>query len=147
MDEKLEMALKGGTFRYLVENQLTGIRKKYGLKKVDLEVLYFLAHNSDKDTPTSIYHGLKINRGHVSQAIDALYKKSLISAAPDEIDRRHMHYAITEAADEIVADMEKIHNYLDEVIFFGLSQEEIEQYKKTTDKILNNIEKICKKDM
>ncbi len=146
MDEKLELALKGGMFRRLIERQFFEIRRKYNLKKVDIEVLYFLAKNQEEDTPTGIYQRMKLNRGHVSQAIDALYGKGLILAVPDKMDRRHMHYKISETAGDIIEDMERIHRLLDQQIFKGLTQDEIRQYKITTEKILNNIENICEQN-
>lgn len=143
MDGKLELALKGGMFKRLIEQQFYEIRQKYDLKKVDIEVLYFLAKNQAEDTPTAIYQCLKLNRGHVSQAIDALYRKGLILAMPDKTDRRHMHYKISETADVIIEDMERIHRILDQQVFKGLTEDEIRQYKMTTEKILKNIENIC----
>ena len=38
MDEKIEIALKGGEFKRLMENRFCEIRAKYDLKKVDIEV-------------------------------------------------------------------------------------------------------------
>lgn len=144
MDESLEVALKGGMFKRLIESQFSETRQKYNLKKVDLEVLYFLAHNREQDTPTCIYQHLRLNRGHVSQAIDALYRRGLIFATPDSTDRRLTHYAISDSANGIIAEMEKVHEYLDQKIFCGISKEEIEQYKITTQKIMNNIETLYK---
>ena len=44
MDEQLEVALKGGEFKRLFESQFVDIKKRYDLKKVDIEVLYFLSN-------------------------------------------------------------------------------------------------------
>ena len=59
MDEQLEVALKGGEFKRLLESFFSDIKKKYDLKKVDIEVLFFLSQCSDDDTPTDIK--VKIN--------------------------------------------------------------------------------------
>ena len=142
MDEQLEIALKGGDFKHLMESRFSVIKKEYDLKKVDIEVLYYLSRSANENTPTDIYRKLKLNRGHVSQAIDDLYRKELITAVPDKNDRRYMHYLVSDSAGVIIAEIAKIKRELDQQIFQGISQEEIAAYKKTTDKIFRNIQKL-----
>ena len=88
MDENIEIALKGGEFKRLLEYQFNIIKSTYGLKKVDIDVLFFLSNCNSENTPTDIYKRLRLNRGHVSQAIDALMKKGYLVAMPDSEDRR-----------------------------------------------------------
>ncbi|MCI5623950.1 MULTISPECIES: MarR family winged helix-turn-helix transcriptional regulator [Anaerostipes] len=142
MDEQLEIALKGGDFKHLMESRFSVIKKEYDLKKVDIEVLYYLSRSANENTPTDIYRKLKLNRGHVSQAIDDLYRKELITAVPDKNDRRYMHYLVSDSAGVIIAEIAKIKRELDQQIFQGISQEEIAAYKKTTEKIFRNIQKL-----
>ena len=137
MDEQLEIALKGGDFKHLMESRFSVIKKEY-----DFEVLYYLSRSANENTPTDIYRKLKLNRGHVSQAIDDLYRKELITAVPDKNDRRYMHYLVSDSAGVIIAEIAKIKRELDQQIFQGISQEEIAAYKKTTEKIFRNIQKL-----
>ena len=139
MDEQLEVALKGGEFKRLLESQFSEIRKKYDLKKVDMEVLFFLSNCDDEDTPTDIYRHLKLNRGHVSQAIDDLCRRNLIVAIPDRNDRRFMHYKISDRAEAIIRDIASVSEEIDRKIFMGISEEEMILYKKITDKVYYNI--------
>lgn len=39
MEEQVEVILRGGQFKMLLEKQLLGIREKYGLKRIEVEVL------------------------------------------------------------------------------------------------------------
>lgn len=142
MDAQLEIALKGGDFKHLLESRFSEIKKEYNLKKVDIEVLYYLSGCSDENTPTDIYRKLKLNRGHVSQAIDYLYRRELIIAIPDEDDRRYTHYLVADSAGVIIAEIAKIKEELDQQIFHGISEEEIEAYKKITEKIFRNIQEL-----
>lgn len=142
MDEQLEIALKGGVFKHLIESRFTRIKKNYNLKKVEIEVLYFLSNCKDKNTPTDIYKKLGLNRGHVSQAIDSLYRRKLIIAVPDQNDRRYMHYSVSDDAVEIIEEIAEIKKELDKQIFRGITEEEIIAYKKTTEKIIRNIQQL-----
>ncbi len=142
VDEQLELALKGGDFKRLMESRFSVIKKEYNLKKVDIEVLYYLSKCTEENTPTDIYRRLKLNRGHVSQAIDYLYRRELITAIPDKKDRRYMHYLVTDSAKVIIAEISKTKRELGEQIFKGLSREEIAAYQKTTEKIFRNIHEL-----
>lgn len=142
MDEQLEMALKGGDFKHLLESRFAKIKNDYDLKKVDIEVLYFLSNCKDKNTPTDIYKKLGLNRGHVSQAIDTLCRRKLIIAVPDQKDRRYMHYSVSDDAAKIVDEIAEIKRDLNKEIFRGITEEEIAAYKKTTEKIFRNIQQL-----
>ena len=41
MDVQMEMILKGGQFKKLLEEQSLELRQKYDMKKAELEILYF----------------------------------------------------------------------------------------------------------
>jgi DNA-binding MarR family transcriptional regulator len=139
MDEQLETALKGGDFKRLLDNQLDEIKKKYNLKKVEIEVLFFLSKCGNENTPTDITKRLNLNRGHVSQAIDVLLKRKYIAAVADEKDRRCMHYTITTDAVLIIDEIANVKKQMDQQILKGISEDELEIYKKVWDKMIKNI--------
>jgi DNA-binding MarR family transcriptional regulator len=139
MDEQMEVALRGGDFKHLVDMQFDEIKKKYGLKKVEIETLFYLSKCGNENTPTDITRRLNLNRGHVSQAIDALLKKELIAAAADKQDRRCMHYTITIGAVAIIDEIANAKKKMDEQILKGITEEELAAYRKITKKIITNI--------
>ena len=63
MDVQMEMILKGGQFKKLLEEQSLELRQKYDMKKAELEILYFLSHSGMHDTSTDIHQQLLMNRG------------------------------------------------------------------------------------
>jgi DNA-binding MarR family transcriptional regulator len=142
MEEQLEIALKGNDFKRMLEVQFEEIKNKHGLKKVEIEVLFYLSKCGDEDTPTDVTNRLNLNRGHVSQAIDSLLQKDLIISIPDEQDRRCMHYAITPKASQIIEEIAVAKDNMDKIIFKGITKEEIEIYKKITEKMIKNIRDI-----
>jgi DNA-binding MarR family transcriptional regulator len=139
VDEQLEIALKGGDFKRLIDMQFDEIKKKHGLKKVEIEVLFFLSKCGNENTPTDITKRLNLNRGHVSQAIDALLKKELIVAAADAQDRRCMHYTITTNAVAVIDEIANAKEKMDRQILNGITEEELELYKKISNKMIKNI--------
>jgi DNA-binding MarR family transcriptional regulator len=142
MDEQLEIALKGGDFKHLIDTQFDEIKKKYGMKKVEIEVLFFLSKCGSENTPTDITKRLNLNRGHVSQAIDILLKRQLIAAVADEQDRRCMHYTITTNAVPVIDEIANVKKKMDEQILKGITEEELEIYKKISQKMIRNIREL-----
>jgi DNA-binding MarR family transcriptional regulator len=139
MDEQLEVALRGGDFKHLVDMQFNEIKKKYGLKKVEIETLFYLSKCGSENTPTDITRRLNLNRGHVSQAIDVLLKKELVVAAADKKDRRSMHYTVTADAVAIIDEIANAKEKMDTQILKGITEEELAVYRKITEKIITNI--------
>ena len=142
MDGQIESILKGGKFRKLMEEQIGEIRKKYDMKKAELEILYFLSRCYGHNTSTDIHDQLLMNRGHISQAVDRLCKRKFISAIPDERDRRYVHYILLDSAREIVRELSTQYEELNCKILDGISEEELEIFQRVAAKIRNNMEKL-----
>jgi DNA-binding MarR family transcriptional regulator len=143
MDEELEIALKGGDFKHFLDAQFDEIKKKHDLKKVEIEVLFFLSKCGSENTPTDVSKRLNLTRGHVSQAIDVLLKKHYITAEADEADRRCMHYHITEDAVLLIDEIAAVKNQMDRQILKGITEEELALYKKISEQIMSNIREMC----
>ena len=144
MEERIENALRGGEFKKLLENQFSEIKTKYSLKVVEIRVLYYLSECGEHNTPTDIHHRLKLNRGHVSQAILSLCNKDYITAVPDREDHRRMHYFVSDQVRDIIRDVTAVRQKLDEELFYGVSQEEMEVYNQVVGKIGGNIRRMMK---
>jgi MarR family transcriptional regulator for hemolysin len=142
MEEQIEVALKGQDFKHVIDKQFDSMKKKYNLKKVELEVLFYLAKCDKNNTPTDVTLHLNLNRGHVSQAIDTLLKRNLIAASVDEKDRRIMHYAITAYAGDIIDEVGAVKEQLEQQILEGITEKELAEYKRISEKMLANIRKL-----
>ena len=79
MKRPVEVILRGGQFKQLTEQELTELRKKYDLKRIELEVIYFLSICGDEDTVVSIHDYLNANRGHISQTVFRLCQRGYVS--------------------------------------------------------------------
>lgn len=142
MNTQIEMILRGGKFMKLLDEHNKSLRHKYDMKKAELEILYYLSHCGEKNTSTDIHHYLVMNRGHISQAVDSLCKKKYLIATPDHTDRRYMHYELTEAALEMVKEIGEQHEKIVKLILDGISEEEMQAFKHTSDKIWRNMDKL-----
>ena len=136
-----ELTLRGSMIKKLIERELRDFRESYGLKRIEIEVLYLLA-NSSKDTVAEIAAFLDANRGHISQTVESLCQKGYITPVPDRKDRRYIHFELTERGKDLSVPIRERWNALTEDVFRGISPEELEQYKSTSMKIRHNIERL-----
>lgn len=142
MDRQVESILQGGQFKKLLDEQSAELRRKYDLKKAELEILYFLSRCGEHNTSTDIHYQLMMNKGHISQAVDSLCRRNFIMAIPDKEDRRYIHYEILDSAQEIVEEMAKRREETNRKIFEGISEEELKVFAEVSAKIRNNIKKL-----
>ena len=140
MESSTEGILRGGKFKKLIESRLSDIKDKTGLKRVDIEVLYFLSKEKEHNTMTDICQHLQMNKGHISSVMDSLCKKGYIVQTPDKNDRRYMHFSLTDKGKEVAVEIEKIWKDIKNELYYGLTDEEIASFRTTFHKICKNIE-------
>lgn len=146
MEEQVEIILRGGQFKLLLERQFFNVREKYGLKRVELEVLFFLSKCGENNTSTDICRRLKLNKGHVSQAVDSLCRQGYLEMAVDREDRRYIHFTVTSKADELVQDMAVRWRNMNRRIFEGISEEDLKIFKKVSARIGENMSRLAEQD-
>ena len=144
MKDNFEGILRGGQFKRIIENSLAEIRKKTGLKRVEIEVLYFVSRCGDANTMKDICYHLQMNKGHISIAMDSLCKRGYILQEQDAEDRRYIHYTLNESAYEIVEQIDFEWNKMMECLSEGISQEDMNMFKRISGRIWKNLDKMLK---
>lgn len=142
MNVQMESFLQGGKYRRLQEERILELRRKYKMRRVELEILLFLSRCGTHDTSKDIHHQLMMNKGHISQAVNSLCEKQMLIAIPDQNDRRYVHYKVADSAKEIVADMANYKSRINEQALEGISEKDLKKFKEVADKIVRNIEKL-----
>ena len=142
MEKQVEGILRGGQFKHLAERELAGIRQQYDLKRIEIEVLYFLARNKECNTLADIHHYLNANKGHISQALDCLCKRGYLTAEHDKNDRRYVHFFMTDAANELSNQINAAWGKLRDEVFAGISEEDLACFKRVSAQIAQNMNHI-----
>ncbi len=142
MENQIEAILRGGQFKRIMENQLSVIKQRYGLKRIEIEILYFLSQCGESNTSTDIRRHLEMNKGHISQAVERLCCQGYINAIHDREDRRYVHYAVTGKAELVTREMTEIWKNMTMKIFEGISEEELMVFKQVAHKIENNMNEL-----
>ena len=139
MERQIETFLICAQFKQMMKGCLAGIIEKYGLKRVELEILYYLSKCGEKNTSKDIYHYLNMNKGHISQAVDSLCRQGYLMAVTDAEDRRYVHYFMTEKAGVLSTEMTVAWENMLQKVFADVTEEEMKVFRKVILKICENM--------
>lgn len=146
MNNSMEAILRGGQFKKLIEKAILLIRSRTNLKRVEIEVMYFLSRFPEHNTMKDICNHLQMNKGHISTALDSLYKQGYVTHEQDLEDRRYVHYMLTEKANEIAAQMDEAWEKMTGRILDGLTAADIEIFERVAHRMGENIEQMLKEE-
>lgn len=130
MERQVEALLRGGQFKQILENYVGNLRETYGLKRTEIEVLYYLSRSGEYNTAKDITLSLHMNKGHISQTAESLCQKGYISTSKDGNDYRIVHYTITEGAKRMTEEIDAAIDKLYKALFEGISAEDRETLKR-----------------
>lgn len=145
MKKNVERMLLGHELKNMINSRMNSIRQKYGLKKIELDVFLFLTDNPNLNTGRDIQKFLNINKGYLSQVLDALCNEGKIIAETDKNDRRFIHYCPTEVMYPLIEELTAAKEEMDSQLFSGITNEEIAIMERVSEKIDMNIHRILKK--
>lgn len=146
MNNSIEAILRGGQFKKLIEKAMLMTRNQTGLKRVEIEVLFFLSRFPEQNTMKDICNHLQMNKGHISTALESLNKQGYVEQQQDSNDRRYVHYMLTKKAGEIVAQMDVAWEKMTKRMMEGLVKSEVQVFEKVAFRIGENIEKMLNEE-
>lgn len=127
-----------GTFK-LQELYQEPVRREYGLSKVEIVIVNFLYNNPQHDTASEIVRMRMLQRGNVSQGVEALIQKGFLKRTEDPKDRRRIHLSLTEKATPLVTAVEAQQEKMLAQIFAGFDETEKHLYQEMNRRIEENI--------
>jgi len=72
MEEQLNMMRRGRQFKQLMNKKMDGIIREYDVKRVEIEILRFLAMSGERNTAADIHRYLDLNKGQISKTLEHL---------------------------------------------------------------------------
>jgi len=137
---EIEGFVNGQKFRKVYEKKCEYLMVKYDLRKIELDVLFFLDRYEDFNTAKDIVNNKCLSKAHVSKAIDNLTRKNYIIVCPDSEDRRCLHLSATPKAQPVVEELNIVWDQIIEIIYIDFSEEEKTVLKNAIAKIIKNID-------
>lgn len=138
MADEFETLIGGQQFNRFYEKHFNEITQKYGLHKIEIEIILFLSY-SHFDTAKDISTSRFFSKAHISKAIEVLLSKNYIIRKSYKHDRRRVHLELTEKAEQVLIEIKDIRRNLIDKIYYGITREEKETIIRVAKKIINNI--------
>ncbi len=106
------------------EKVLRAQARQLKMSPVELLILLFLQRKIDRRHAKDIASDMRISKGRISEALDALEEKRMLSRVRNEEDRRKDDIVLTEAGKERAKCVEKEFEKLGDDIYDGIGDEE-----------------------
>lgn len=123
----------------LYDHSIEPICAQYGVTRMELDVLLFLANNPDKDTASDLVEVRRLSKSHVSAAVAGLAQRGLIERVYRDGNRKTAHLAPLPAAVPLIADGRGAQQWFLSVLCAGVSPAEREAMGKITEHVLANL--------
>ena len=116
-------------------------RRDYGLKQIDLEILFYLHYNPEASIG-EISRSQSLNKGQLSLAMTELKDKGYIDAKGNEQDKRYQIYHLTPAAEKIWDQIVAAKVRMRELLYDGFTPEERAMFENMVLRMGINIDRI-----
>ncbi len=141
MQGNLDCLLRGRKFKAMSDELYAEVRRQYGLRQVEIELLQYLEQVPDA-TASEICRTLNMNKGHVSQGFDSLCRNAYLTVCPDTKDRRYVRYELTEKGRQFLQRAAEVRGRIEQAVLQGLTGEELAALRSISAKICGNIDRI-----
>lgn len=145
MTRTTEMLLYARSLGKLNEMMLKKVCDRYDLSLIEANILSFLYFNPGLDTAGDIVELRMLSKGNVSSAVESLIQKGLLKRLPDLRDRRKIHLQLLPKAQIISEELAAGRSQLDEAIFAGFSEEEMNQFERFNKRVFENAKEAMKR--
>lgn len=136
---ELEILVVMRRFRKLYEAVSRSVCEAHGISQTELDILGFLSNHPTKDTARDVTEWRMLPKANVSQAVDTLMEKGLLSRRQDGDDRRRIHLCLTDKAKRLIPDIRASRKEMISIITDGFDESECIQYLALQKRIDQNI--------
>ncbi len=125
--------------RKLFSRMLTPLLERYRLTQLEMDILLFLANNSEHDTARDMVELRHLAKSHVSVGVDSLVRRGLVERFFQAGNRKVIHLRLLPAAAELVAAGRDVQRQYGEALLAGFSPEEREELTRLLERIGDNV--------
>jgi len=129
------------------DQRLQPVYRKWGLTRCALDTLLFLGNNPGLDRAADVVKHRGIAKSHVSAAVRELEQHQLLRRCRDAADGRNARLSLTETGEEVLREGQAQQSKFFEIIFTGLSREDLQHWREITQLVSRNIRELGKEDL
>lgn len=126
--------------KYLTEHPFPEIKQLESLSRASTDILLFLYEHKKKDIyQKDIENEFCVRKSTISSVLSTLENKELIQRINVETNKRVKKIILTEKALTLIKYLDKSYKYIDNKLTDNISQEELNSFKNTLNKIKLNL--------
>lgn len=141
----MNITIRSQMLKVAFENTFDDIKKKYNLTITEIRILLFLAMNENKNTARDMVEDIMIAKSHISISVESLVNKEIVIKIQDKKDKKKMHLVICNNKKYMIEEIVENQRKLTDSITQGLTEEEVEELKRLSEKVENNIKNLIAK--
>lgn len=130
----------------LYSKKMESLCEKYGLSRMEADILLFLSNHPEEDTAKAIVEKRRFTKSHVSAAVKSLEQKGYITRNFHEGNKKTVHLSVLETAEEIVRDGQKVQIEFGKIIFESFDKKDMERMEHNFRKILASAQRALKEE-
>lgn len=111
----------------------------YGLTRMEMDILLFLANNPAFDTARDIVERKQFTKSHVSASVAELERRGYLRGEFREGNRKTVHLALCPGAEPAVRAGQAAQREVLTAMFMGFTEEERMRMGQTISRIVSNI--------
>lgn len=123
----------------LYDQNLQWVLAEYSLTRMELDILLFLANNSQFDTATDMVNKRGLTKSHVSSSIQHLVELGYLERCYLQDNRKVVHLRVLGAASEIVSAGRRAQEEFFSRLFAGFSPLQQRHLEEITKKLSENV--------
>lgn len=123
----------------LYARSMEPVCKEYGLTRMELDILLFLANNPMFHTAADIVEKRRLTKSHVSVSVRTLEERGLLKKSYQQGNRKNIHLSLTEDAVPVTEAGRRAQMRFGSMAMDGFSEEELAQLKQMFCRINRNI--------
>ena len=126
-------------YKKLYEKKLCRIHENYDLRKIDMEIIVYLANCGEEDTARDIANTNMFTKGHISQSVKRLCEMEYVTVKHDEKDMRIQHLKLTDKVSPLLNELLAEKEAMEKSVYAGVTEDEFKVMKQVFDKMCSNI--------
>lgn len=129
-------------FMKYYDRQFLPLLERTGLSMRELHVLLFLANHPGQDTARDVSELRGLAKSQVSQAVEVLTGRGVLSRRADGEDRRIIHLDVTDTGRPLAREAQAIQAACGRRLLAGLSEEEQAVFLDLLERVLRETEEL-----
>ena len=130
-------------FKRLYDQTMEPITRRWGITRMELDILLFLANNPGLDTARDICTYRRLKPGIVSFHVDKLVREGYLLRARDPGDRRRRRLVCTDKAAPIIARGQALQEQFSAQMSAGVAPDALETFQRCLTAFAQNLDHIA----